>query len=55
MTGKPTPPRVLRLRIGWRRITVKLVGENLRRYHIRTRSGYRPKLVRAGVEITQTP
>ena len=40
---------------GWRRITVKLVGENLKRYHIRTRSGYRPKLVRAGVEITQTP
>ncbi len=40
---------------GWRRITVRLVGENLKRYHIRTRSGYRPKLVRAGVEITQTP
>ncbi len=40
---------------GWRRITVKLAGDNLKRYHIRTRSGYRPKLVRAGVEITQAP
>jgi Ca-activated chloride channel homolog len=26
---------------GWRAITVKLVGKNLQRYHIRTRAGYR--------------
>jgi Ca-activated chloride channel homolog len=26
---------------GWRRITVKLVGKNLQKYHIRTRDGYR--------------
>jgi len=29
---------------GWRTITVKLVGENFRKYHIRTRTGYRPQL-----------
>ncbi len=40
---------------GWRRITVKLVGENLKRYRIRTRSGYRPKLVRVSGEATETP
>ena len=28
---------------GWRTIHVKLVGEAARNYHIRTRSGYRPK------------
>ena len=28
---------------GWRRITVKLVNENNKKYFIRTRSGYRPK------------
>ncbi len=32
---------------GWRSITVKLVGENLKKYRVRTRSGYRPKIVRA--------
>lgn len=26
---------------GWRKITVKLVGKNLHKYHIRTRDGYR--------------
>jgi VWFA-related protein len=31
---------------GWRRITVKLVGENLHKYHVRTRAGYRPKSLR---------
>jgi VWFA-related protein len=31
---------------GWRGITVKLVGEHLKNYHIRTRSGYRPISVR---------
>jgi hypothetical protein len=28
---------------GWRGITVKLVGERLKKYHIRTRNGYRPQ------------
>jgi Ca-activated chloride channel homolog len=31
---------------GWRSITVKLVGEHLKKYHIRTRNGYRPQPVR---------
>jgi VWFA-related protein len=26
---------------GWRKITVKLVGKNMQKYHIRTREGYR--------------
>ncbi len=33
--------------LGWRAITVKLVGERLKKYHIRTRSGYRPLPARA--------
>jgi Ca-activated chloride channel homolog len=32
---QPNPNR------GWRTITVKLVGKNLQKYHIRTRDGYR--------------
>jgi Ca-activated chloride channel homolog len=28
---------------GWRAINVKLAGEHLKKYHIRTRSGYRPR------------
>jgi Ca-activated chloride channel homolog len=28
---------------GWRTIHVKLVGEHLKKYHIRTRTGYRPQ------------
>ncbi len=28
---------------GWRSITVKLVGERLKRYNVRTRNGYRPQ------------
>jgi VWFA-related protein len=28
--------------IGWRAISVKLVGDRLKKYHVRTRSGYRP-------------
>ena len=32
---QPNPNR------GWRAITVKLVGKNLQKYHIRTRAGYR--------------
>lgn len=27
---------------GWRSLNVKLVGEHMKKYHIRTRSGYRP-------------
>ncbi len=42
---QPNPNR------GWRAITVKLAGANLKKYHIRTRSGYRPQPARfsAGV------
>jgi Ca-activated chloride channel homolog len=32
---QPNPSR------GWRKITVRLVGENMKNYHIRTRDGYR--------------
>lgn len=28
--------------LGWRRINVRLVGNDLQKYHVRTRSGYRP-------------
>jgi VWFA-related protein len=28
---------------GWRAITVKLVGDNLKKYRVRTRNGYRPQ------------
>jgi VWFA-related protein len=31
---------------GWRTITVKLAGERLKKYHIRTRNGYRPQPAR---------
>ncbi len=34
---QPNPNR------GWRAVTVKLVGERLKKYHIRTRNGYRPQ------------
>jgi Ca-activated chloride channel homolog len=34
---KPNPNR------GWRTIKVQLVGERLKKYHIRTRTGYRPR------------
>ena len=37
---QPNPNR------GWRTITVKLVGERLKKYHIRTRDGYRPQPAR---------
>ena len=43
---QPNPNR------GWRAITVKLVGPNLKKYRIRTRSGYRPLPVRVSVEAT---
>lgn len=31
---------------GWRAITVKLIGDRLKKYHIRTRNGYRPQPAR---------
>ena len=34
---EPNPNR------GWRAINVKLVGEHAKRYHVRTRNGYRPQ------------
>ena len=36
---------------GWRSITVKLIGKRLKGYHVRTRSGYRPKAVRLSEPI----
>lgn len=41
---QPNPNR------GWRPITVKLVGKDLQKYHIRTRSGYRPLPARVSVD-----
>ncbi len=38
---------------GWRAITVKLVGEKEKKYHIRTRSGYRPLASRFSAENNQ--
>lgn len=35
---------------GWRAITVKLVGEQRKKYHIRTRNGYRPQPTRFSAE-----
>jgi Ca-activated chloride channel homolog len=40
---------------GWRSITVKLVGKGLKKYHVRTRSGYRPELTRMTDAIDPTP
>jgi VWFA-related protein len=36
--------------LGWRAITVKLVGSAAKKYHIRTRSGYRPEPAKIAVE-----
>jgi Ca-activated chloride channel family protein len=36
---QPNPNR------GWRKITVEIVGKSSKRFHIRTRTGYRPKAV----------
>jgi Ca-activated chloride channel homolog len=48
---KPNPNR------GWRSIKVQLVGERLKKYHIRTRNGYRPRPNRfsAGSEPPSAP
>ena len=37
---QPNPNR------GWRGITVKLVGDHVKNYRVRTRTGYRPRLPR---------
>ena len=37
---------------GWRAITVRLVGEHLKKYRIRTRNGYRPLPARFSAEST---
>jgi Ca-activated chloride channel family protein len=41
---QPNPNR------GWRAINVKLVGEHAKKYHVRTRNGYRPQTNRFSVE-----
>jgi VWFA-related protein len=38
---------------GWRAITVKLVGDRLKNYHIRTRNGYRPQPTRFSAGVAQ--
>jgi Ca-activated chloride channel family protein len=38
---------------GWRAITVKLVGDRLKKYHIRTRNGYRPQPNRFSAGVAQ--
>jgi hypothetical protein len=39
---------------GWRSITVKMVGQEMKGYHVRTRSGYRPKAVRLTEQVKAT-
>jgi VWFA-related protein len=46
---QPNPNR------GWRAITVKLVGERLKKYHIRTRDGYRLQPARFSAAGTAEP
>jgi VWFA-related protein len=46
---RPNPNR------GWRTIMVKLVGENLKQYHVRARSGYRPRAVRVSTQAATAP
>src|SRR6202011_2564538 len=41
---EPNPNR------GWRAINVKLVGEHAKKYHVRTRNGYRPQTNRFQTE-----
>jgi VWFA-related protein len=40
---------------GWRSISVKLAGQALKDYHVRARSGYRPRPNRHFVQTTATP
>jgi len=46
---QPNPNR------GWRAITVKLIGEGQKKYHIRTRNGYRPLPTRFSAGTTVPP
>jgi Ca-activated chloride channel family protein len=46
---QPNPNR------GWRTITVKLVGDQMKGRHIRTRSGYRPRSVRVSDRAMAIP
>ena len=46
---QPNPNR------GWRTITMKLVGPAAKKYHLRTRSGYRPKPPRESGEPAAAP
>jgi Ca-activated chloride channel family protein len=43
---EPNPNR------GWRAINVRLVGEHAKKYHVRTRNGYRPQINRLPAEST---
>lgn len=40
---------------GWRKITVKLAGALSKKYHLRTRSGYRPEVARLSTAASPTP
>jgi len=46
---QPNPNR------GWRTITMKLVGPAAKKYHLRTRSGYRPKAAREAGDTGSAP
>ena len=46
---RPNPNR------GWRTITVKLVGDRLKKYRIRTRDGYRPQPVQFSTATVPVP
>jgi Ca-activated chloride channel family protein len=46
---QPNPNR------GWRSITVKLIGDGMKGYRIRTRSGYRPKEIRLTEQTVPGP
>jgi len=46
---QPNPNR------GWRSISVKLLGERLKKCHIRTRNGYRPQPIRFSGNATASP
>lgn len=41
--------------LGWRKITVRLVGVHMKKYHIRTRTGYRPEVVQLTGELDPSP
>ncbi len=46
---QPNPNR------GWRAITVKLAGEQLKKDHLRTRNGYRPQPTRSSMGASAAP